>query len=314
MSKIYISYNTRDREFVSQVAERLKVHGHALTMDLDSLTPGQDWRGALTEGLRNAEVFIVFISEASLKSQFVLSELGAARAYSSESERMLLIPIIIDNVDIPPVLRDLHAIVDPDRDAEKEADAIERAISAFAGRRAAREERAAAVQANAADYVVVAIKSLIVLERRNRFFGTAWYVVGFAALVGGVLFGAYGVTQLEAAPDRQWIAFAMLTLKAVVLIGLVGACAKYAFTLGRSYIGESLKSADRIHAIEFGRFYLQAFGTKATWPELKEVFQHWNIDRGSTFSTLDTSQFDPKVIESLVELTKLVTQRKGDGK
>ncbi|MNW15678.1 hypothetical protein D3C71_2142650 [compost metagenome] len=74
-----------------------------------------------------------------------------------------------------------------------------------------------------------------------------------------------------------------------------------------------MKAADRIHAIRFGEFYLRAFGDKTKWAELKEVFQHWNIDRTSNFSSLDTSQFDPKIVESLLELTKFLGQKK-DGK
>jgi hypothetical protein len=53
------------------------------------------------------------------------------------------------------------------------------------------------------------------------------------------------------------------------------------------------------------QFYLRAFGEKTQWAELKEVFQHWNIDRNSSFSTLDASSFDPKFIESMIEFAKL---------
>lgn len=68
MATVYISYNQRDREFVAQVAEQLKAQGHQLTLDVEALTPGQDWRQALTEGLKNSEVFIVFLSENALAS------------------------------------------------------------------------------------------------------------------------------------------------------------------------------------------------------------------------------------------------------
>jgi hypothetical protein len=51
-----------------------------------------------------------------------------------------------------------------------------------------------------------------------------------------------------------------------------------------------------MHAIRFGDFYLNAFGEKVEWSELKEAFQHWNIDRLSTFSGLDASQIDPQIL------------------
>ncbi len=129
----------------------------------------------------------------------------------------------------------------------------------------------------------------------------------FSALVSGIVFAFYGVATLGGTPDRSWIDFAILTLKTVVIIGLLSACAKYGFTLGKSYVSESLKSADRIHAISFGKFFIRVFGAKAKWPELKDAFQHSNINRASTFTSLDTSQFDPKLIESLLELAQLLS-------
>jgi hypothetical protein len=318
MANLYISYNQRDREFVASIAERLKGQGHQLTLDVEALSPGQDWRRALTDGLKSSEVFIVFLSQNSLDSQFVLSEIGAARAYAAESDRMLMIPVIIDEIQIPAVIQDLHVIVVPNRDIEQIVERISTAISAFIGRRAAKEEQAEAVaqriEANAAEYIEEAIRSLEKLERRNGVIGSSWYIAGFVSLILGIAFAFVGVANIASAPERTWVDFAILSLKTIVVIGLLGACAKYAFTLGKSYVSESLKSADRIHAISFGKFYLRVFSAKATWPELKEVFQHWNIDRSSSFSSLDPSQFDPKLIESIIEIARMVTGKTAEKK
>ena len=74
---------------------------------------------------------------------------------------------------------------------------------------------------------------------------------------------------------------------------------------------ESLTNGDRAHAISFGRFYLKAFGDKATWDELKEAFKHWNIDRGASFLAQNASDADPIVLQVLTELAKAVaSQRK----
>ena len=74
-------------------------------------------------------------------------------------------------------------------------------------------------------------------------------------------------------------------------------------------MAEALKSADREHAISFGKFYLGAFSEKADWSELKEVFQHWNIDKNSSFSSLDTNNFDPKFLESVIEIAKIISSK-----
>jgi len=318
MSKIYLSYNQKDQEFVLQVSAKLKEQGHEITVDVDSISPGQNWRNALSEGLKSSDVFIVFLSENSLSSQFVLSEIGAARAYSDESDRMLLVPVLIDNISIPPVIQDLLVITATDRNIIELINRIEAAIASFFGRRTAKEEKEDAlslrIEINAAEYIEEAIALLGKLEARNRYFGIGWYVSGFIALVLGIVFAVMGTAGLATLGARGWIDFAILSLKTVVIVGLLGACSKYAFTLGKSYINESLKSADRMHAISFGKFYLRAYGAKATWPELKEVFQHWNIDRNSSFSNLTTAEFDPKIVESMLELVRILGNKSADKK
>ncbi|NBQ70620.1 MAG: toll/interleukin-1 receptor domain-containing protein [Nitrosomonadaceae bacterium] len=63
MANVYISYNQRDRDFVAAVAEQLKAQGHVLSLDIETIMPGQDWRHTLTEGLKSSEIFIVFLSQ-----------------------------------------------------------------------------------------------------------------------------------------------------------------------------------------------------------------------------------------------------------
>ncbi len=314
MAKIYISYQRNDLEFVDKLARKLKIVGHTLFYDVDELSPGSDWRAALNTGLKNSEIFIVVISENTEKSQYVLTEVGAARAYAQESGRMLIIPLIIDNIPIPLSLQDIHAIIQLDRNVLEIVPKIESAISAFVGRRAAIEtaatEAAEKIQSNAADFVKVAIRSLAMLEKRDRLLSYFWYGIGFVALIIGIAFAFVGLSQVGQQTNLATESIILVALKTIVVIGLLSACAKYAFVLGKSYSSESLKSSDRIHAIRFGEFYLRAFGDKTRWDELKEVFQHWNIDRNSSFSTLDVSQFDPKIVESLLDVARLVSGRK----
>lgn len=316
MAKIYISYQRDDQPFVVELANHLKAAGHTLSYDVDELSPGTDWRTALDVGLKTSEVFVVVVSENTPKSQYVLTEVGAARAYALESNRMLLVPIVIDNVPLPLPIQDIHAIIQPDKNINEIIPKVERAISTFIGHRAAIEsaasETAEKIQNNAANYIRVAITSLENLESRDRILSYLWYFMGFTSLVVGIGFALWGLTVASQQAGLQTESLILVALKTIVVIGLLGACAKYAFTLGKSYSSESLKSSDRIHAIRFGEFYLLAFGDKTKWEELKEVFQHWNIDRNSSFSSLDVSQFDPKIIESLMELIKVVSGKKDD--
>ena len=91
------------------------------------------------------------------------------------------------------------------------------------------------------------------------------------------------------------------------------ASSKYAFTLGKSYMNESLKNSNRLHAISFGKFYLQAYGDVVTPEDVKEVFQHWNIDKDSSFKELNSQSFDPRIFESAIEIASVLTKHEKKG-
>ena len=309
MSRIFLSYSHQDQDVVLAVSRELKALGHDITVDVDSVQPGQDWRKILATGLRASEVYVVFLSRKSLESPYVLSEIGAARAYAEGSERMLIVPVAIDDAPLPSIIEDILVLRAIDLDPKAVAEKIDRGISQYLGSRMAKEEEQVAfskiVEVNSAIYVDEAIASQSQSERRNRATASIWYFGGFLSLIAGIAFVAFGVAEIASLASRGWTDFAIVALKSFVVVGLLGACSKYAFTLGKSYMSESLKCADRMHAIGFGKFYLKVYGAKATWPEVREAFQHWNIDRNSVFASLGSADFDPKLLESLLELLRI---------
>ncbi len=314
MAKIYISYNHLDAQIAKKITDGLRHFGHEVMLDVDALSPGQEWRKILTDALQSSEVFVSLLTSNSIQSSFVLTELGAARAFSQTSKKTLVIPIVFRGVNVPPVIQDIQYISADDDNTDEVVLQIEGAITAFIGKRAAEEkkqtEEQRRIESTAAEYVEEAIKSLREHESRNRSRGNLWYYLGYLTLILGVLYGAYSVTIFSSSNDTQWVPFAYLTLRSIVIIGLLIASSKYAFTLGKSFMSEALKSADRVHAISLGKFYLQAFGDRSNWEELKEVFQHWNIDKSSAFSNLDTNNFDPKFLEAVIEVAKVATSKK----
>jgi hypothetical protein len=72
---------------------------------------------------------------------------------------------------------------------------------------------------------------------------------------------------------------------------------------------ESLRNADRIHAISFGQFYLKAFGEHAEWAEIKEAFQHWNIDKGSSFMQQEAKDINPEILKTALEIAKSMSPK-----
>lgn len=314
MAKIFISYIRADTQIASAVAGLLEEHGHEVSMDSTVLTPGVDWQETLYEALRTADALVSIISPEANKSAFIMTELGAALSYARESGRMLLVPVVINGAEIPPPLRGIQALIDPDSDAQSIADQIARAVAHFIGTRAAEQvkeaETSRRIEENAAEYVGEAVDAQEKAERRYRVIGIFWYLLGLLALIAGLIFVGVSLSRTSGDVPSNWIHFAHFTLRAIIVVALLGACAKYSFSLGRSFTIEALKCADRLHAISFGKFYLRVYGHQANWDELKEAFANWNIDRPSAFADTDTADFDPKLIEFVTSIVQAATPEK----
>ncbi|MCJ8506281.1 toll/interleukin-1 receptor domain-containing protein [Kocuria flava] len=314
MAKIFISYIRADTEIASAVAGFLEEHGHEVSMDSTVLSPGVDWQETLYEALRTADALVSIISPEANKSAFIMTELGAALSYARESGRMLLVPVVISGAEIPPPLRGIQALIDPDGDAQSIADQIARAVAQFIGTRAAVQvkeaETSQRIEENASEYVGEAVNAQEKAEKRYRVIGLLWYLLGFLALIAGLVFVGISLSRTSGDAPSDWIHFAYFTLRAIIVVTLLGACAKYSFSLGRSFTIEALKCADRLHAISFGKFYLRVYGHQANWEELKEAFANWNIDRPSAFADTGTADFDPKLVELVTSIVQAATPEK----
>ncbi len=106
MARLYLSYSSRDRQLALQVSSKLRAHGHHVAIDVDSLVPGIEWRRELMDKLLLSDGVVVLLTENSLGSPFVFSEIGSARA----SPRLFLIPVIVGDLPIHPTVQDIYAI------------------------------------------------------------------------------------------------------------------------------------------------------------------------------------------------------------
>lgn len=101
-----------------------------------------------------------------------------------------------------------------------------------------------------------------------------------------------------------WELIVFSLVKGLIAITLLGVLARYAFILSNSYVREALKNADRRHAINFGKFYLESYGAAAEWSQVKEAFEHWNINGVNSFSQSVEKNTDATSIEEAVALIK----------
>lgn len=180
-----------------------------------------------------------------------------------------------------------------------------------------REESRSKIESRSSAYVNDALSALDSSSRKYHTVGTIWSVFGSLAIVAGVLtglyFGVLGLTPLEGNTDISWAQVSFFAFKGVIVIGLFVALAKYCFTYGQSFTHESIKNSERKHAINFGKFYLETYGADAQWSQIKEAFEHWNINSSSAFSGNDSDKFDPKIFDKAIQFAETI-QKVSKGK
>jgi TIR domain len=136
VAHLFISYSSRDAALASQLAAGLRDRKHRISIDVDSLVPGVEWRRELMDKLLTSDGVIVVLSPNALTSPFVLTEIGAARA----SARLFLIPVTFGEVPHHPVIQDIYGVrrpTDSPRDVAAAIEQIDSAVRAHLRRSAA---------------------------------------------------------------------------------------------------------------------------------------------------------------------------------
>lgn len=173
-----------------------------------------------------------------------------------------------------------------------------------------REESRIKIESNSGTYVNDAITTLDASSKRFHSISVCWSIAGVVALICGVFtglyFAAHGLSTVTATGDNAWPHVLFYSIKGIIVVGVFMAIARYCFLLGNSFMHESLKSCERRHAINFGKFYLQSYGADANWDQVKDAFEHWNITTSSAFSANSVETIDTKHLDSVSKLIDII--------
>jgi len=320
LSKIFISHSHKDKGLHDALRDALIDIGHEV-IGVDSLAVGANLSKDLNILLHSADAVVAILTEDSLNSKNVISEITVALAQMDAVESKLFLPVVVgENVEIPSFLMDRFVEMVPnfmDRNLNKVVSSIHRAIERSKAvqeeKRRTRNEQAEKLETSKTEFIKEAEERLSNKETSLKNSANLWYGLGYLALIIGILV-AFFLIKEGLGKDLSTTAIVLLSIKGVVGVGLLVASSKYAFTLGKSYMNESLKNSDRLHAISFGKFYLQAYGDIVTPDDVKEVFQHWNIAKDSSFKEVGAQNFDPKIFEPAIEIATILSKSEKSSK
>ena len=188
--------------------------------------------------------------------------------------------------------------------AEREAKVQQALIDLAREKERYNEESRKKIEATSKDYVADALETLDKKETQFHRISKIWSAIGAMSLAGSI--GFFGYITLSSAVTLPnpitWEFIAFSVFKGLVAVALLAGLAKYSFLFSSSYMQEALKNADRRHAINFGKFYLESYGAAAEWSQVKEAFEHWNITGSNAFKRSDESMPDISALEKAVAL------------
>lgn len=172
------------------------------------------------------------------------------------------------------------------------------------------EESRKKIERTSKDYVVDALDALDKKEKQFHFISKVWSGIGAASLAFGMAFFVFvTVSSTFTLPTNiTWEFITFSVFKGLIAVGLLAGLAKYSFLFSNSYMQEALKNADRRHAINFGKFYLESYGAAAEWSRVKEAFEHWNIAGTNAFNRQEDPTTDISSLEKAVSLIERVSK------
>jgi hypothetical protein len=106
--RVFYSFVLRQEiDLVERLARELKEFGYQPTIPIRAIRV-HGWRERLAEALRKSDVAVVLLTPASLRNEYVMGELWAARVLSQMNRRFVLVPVWYGAGNPPDCVKDLY--------------------------------------------------------------------------------------------------------------------------------------------------------------------------------------------------------------
>lgn len=110
---VFLCHAKQDSQYARELYERLRDAGHLAWFDEQCLLPGQDWAVEIRDAVARAMALVVLVSRHSVnKIGFVQRELRLAMDAADERPpgTVFIVPLLLDDTELPPSLRKLHSL------------------------------------------------------------------------------------------------------------------------------------------------------------------------------------------------------------
>lgn len=105
-TKIFLSYSSKDRAFVEDLAKKLLGEGFSVWYDGWEIHIGDSIIHKINEGISSSDFLLIVLSRNSVNSKWVREELNAATIENINSRGIIILPVLLEECQIPPLLSD----------------------------------------------------------------------------------------------------------------------------------------------------------------------------------------------------------------
>lgn len=104
MSSIFLSHAHTDKPFARRLATDLRLAGHAVWIDEAEINIGDSLIEKIHDGLDQVDYVAAILSSASIASHWVTKELDIASNREIKENRTIVLPLMVEKVDLPGFL------------------------------------------------------------------------------------------------------------------------------------------------------------------------------------------------------------------
>lgn len=109
-TRLFISYSHQDTDKVISIVRQLALNGYDIWMDAKDIVPGDNYIYKIFEGVHSSDVYVIFLSNASINSNYVRAELSHAVKRQIENPTFKILPILLEEVGIPQVISNIDYV------------------------------------------------------------------------------------------------------------------------------------------------------------------------------------------------------------
>jgi multidrug efflux pump subunit AcrA (membrane-fusion protein) len=102
---VFLSHSHSDKEFARKLAADLRANGHSVWIDEAEINIGDSLIEKIREGLDAVDYVCAILSKSSIDSLWVQKELDIASNREIDEKRVVVLPLVITDVELPGFLK-----------------------------------------------------------------------------------------------------------------------------------------------------------------------------------------------------------------